>query len=80
MFKKLILAVAITVATAGLALATPSECEQCHQEMTPNLVKDFNRGVMSHEMDCTACHGDAHTGNDDVAKARRKELASEAEF
>jgi len=54
---------------ASAALALPSKCETCHARITPMIVKDFNRGVMSKEMDCTGCHGDAHRSADDVDKA-----------
>ncbi len=54
---------------AGVAHAEPSDCETCHAKITPNLVKDFNRGIMSQEMDCTGCHGEAHTTMDDYDKA-----------
>ena len=70
MFRNLLMAFALLVLLAATAGATPSDCEECHAKMTPNLVADFNRGVMSHELDCTACHGDAHTGKDDVDKAQ----------
>ena len=49
--------------------AVPSKCEECHAKLTPGIVEDFNRGVMSKELDCTACHGDGHMSADDVDKA-----------
>jgi len=52
------------------AHAVTSKCEECHNKLTPGIVKDFNRGVMSEELTCTACHGEGHMGEDDVAKAK----------
>ncbi len=69
MLRKLVIPVILVTVFAGAALAVPSDCEECHAKMTPNLVADFNRGVMSQEMDCTGCHGDSHKGNDDVDQA-----------
>ena len=46
-------------------------CVDCHQKTSPQIVSDwklsrhFQAGV-----DCTTCHGDAHTSKDDVAKAK----------
>lgn len=51
------------------AQAVTSKCEECHTKLTPGIVKDFNRGVMSEELTCTACHGEGHMRADDVAKA-----------
>jgi len=69
MLRKLVIPVILVTVFAGAALAIPSDCEECHAKITPNLVADFNRGVMSEDMDCTGCHGDSHKGNDDVEKA-----------
>ncbi len=51
------------------AQAVTSKCEECHTKLTPGIVKDFNRGVMSKELTCTACHGEGHMSADDVDKA-----------
>ncbi len=51
---------------AASALALPSDCETCHAEVTPMIVKDFNRGVMSEEMTCVACHDESHNTMDDA--------------
>ncbi len=69
MSRSLCFALVLGLLLGGQAWATPSTCEDCHAKITPMLVKDFNRGVMSQEMDCTGCHGEAHTGMDDVDKA-----------
>ncbi|MEN8006464.1 MAG: multiheme c-type cytochrome [Candidatus Krumholzibacteriota bacterium] len=69
MFRLTMMVMLGMIVLGGAALAVPSDCEECHAKITPNLVADFNRGVMSEEMDCTGCHGDSHKGNDDVDKA-----------
>ncbi len=50
--------------------AIPSDCEKCHSKITPQQVKDFNRGIMSKTMTCIDCHGNMHEGMDDVVKAQ----------
>ncbi len=56
-------AFAAIVLLAGTApsAAVESECETCHAKLTPMIVKDFNRGVMSETMGCADCHGEGHT-------------------
>ena len=55
------------------ALAAPlaaQECINCHREATPNIVSDWQLSKHSTEdVDCTTCHGDAHTDSYDVAEA-----------
>lgn len=79
MFRNLLIASALMALVTGSAVATPSDCETCHAKLTPNLVKDFNRGVMAHEMDCTGCHGESHQGNDDVDQAKLPTIETCAE-
>ncbi|NLA74134.1 MAG: cytochrome C [Deltaproteobacteria bacterium] len=50
--------------------AVPSDCEKCHEKLTPMQVKDFNRGKMSETMSCVDCHGNLHQGTEDIAKAQ----------
>ncbi len=50
--------------------ARPSKCEQCHAKLNPGLVKDFNRGKMSKQLTCKACHGSAHMNAHDADKAK----------
>ncbi len=62
---------------AGLLLAAPatvlageSKCIGCHKKVTPGVVKDFLGGAMGKAgTDCADCHGTAHTGANDTAKA-----------
>ena len=80
MLKNMLVTVILMTLFAGAALAIPSDCEECHAKITPNLVADFNRGVMSEEMDCTGCHGDSHKGNDDVDQALLPTIETCAEW
>lgn len=52
------------------AFGAPSECEKCHTQITPMMVKDFNRGEMAQTLTCMTCHGDEHTGDHDAEKAK----------
>jgi len=69
MSRTLLLTLLLLALLVGAAQAVPSKCEECHAKITPNLVKDFNRGVMSEDMDCTGCHGDSHQDETDVDQA-----------
>ena len=55
------------------ALAVPlaaQDCIKCHREATPNIVSDWQLSKHSTEdVDCTTCHGAAHTDSYDVAEA-----------
>ncbi len=66
---RLLTVLCLVLVTAAAAHAVPSDCETCHAKITPNLVADFNRGVMSEDMDCTGCHGTTHTTADDYDQA-----------
>ncbi|RLE32959.1 MAG: cytochrome C, partial [Acidobacteria bacterium] len=77
--RKVVLFVAITAVIVGSALpvlAVSSDCEDCHKTITPLMVKDFNRGVMSKTMTCADCHGEEHTSADDVEKAKLPTIAT----
>lgn len=58
------------------AQAVISKCEECHAKLTPGIVKDFNRSLMSGELTCTACHGEGHMGTDDVDNAMLPTIAT----
>ncbi len=46
-------------------------CIACHQETTPQLVKDFQQGKMyAAGVFCDACHGSDHTSAEDIAKVQ----------
>jgi hypothetical protein len=58
-----------------LFLLTPvafgQKCVECHKKVTPNIVSDWQASKHSqNSIDCSACHGDAHTSASDVSKVR----------
>jgi hypothetical protein len=58
-----------------LFLLTPvafgQKCVECHKKVTPNIVSDWQASKHSQSgIDCSACHGDAHTSAADVNKVR----------
>ena len=71
-------AIAAALFLAGVAPsgAVESECESCHAKLTPMIVKDFNRGVMSETMGCADCHGEGHSGMDDADNAELPTIAT----
>ncbi len=45
------------------------DCINCHKEVTPNVVSDWQLSAHSeNEVECISCHGDSHTTADDVEK------------
>ncbi|MBN1627471.1 MAG: CopD family protein [Deltaproteobacteria bacterium] len=46
-----------------------SSCADCHIDISPKQVMDFNRSKMSATMTCADCHGSGHSNADDVKKA-----------
>ena len=45
-------------------------CIDCHAQVNPSVVRDWKLSKHSKaDVDCTACHGTAHTTKDDFAKA-----------
>ncbi len=50
--------------------ARPSKCEECHLKVTPGIVEDFNRGIMSGKLTCKSCHGSHHKDKTDTSKAK----------
>ncbi len=55
--------------TSMPAAAADSACIACHEKVTPGIVKDWKKSAMNDSLGCEGCHGDAHKGNDDSAKA-----------
>lgn len=58
-----------------LCLLTPlafgQKCVECHKKVTPNIVSDWQASKHSqNSIDCSTCHGDAHTSAADVNKVR----------
>jgi hydroxylamine dehydrogenase len=51
--------------------ATPAQCVECHNKITPNIVSDWKLSKHSGaEIGCITCHGDQHTSGSDVSKAK----------
>ncbi len=73
-------AIAVVALAIGLVLAfsaTPekveaqvsSECITCHETETPGVVDQWLQSAMSKQLDCSVCHGGAHTTADDADEA-----------
>ena len=74
-FKKIHLSIAcIPILLLSLFVvsswALPSDCENCHLKLSPELVKDFNRSKMSKQLTCDVCHGKEHSSASDTDKAK----------
>lgn len=57
----------------GLVVGASSaqECLRCHQNVTPNIVSDWQLSKHSiNDVDCATCHGDAHQTEFDFAYAQ----------
>ncbi len=65
------LAAAVSLALTGPALAqTGSACVECHTQITPGIVQQWQAGKMGASgMDCSACHGSDHQTASDAASA-----------
>jgi hydroxylamine dehydrogenase len=51
--------------------AMASQCVDCHNKVTPNIVSDWKLSKHCQvEVTCTSCHGDQHTSTSDVAKVK----------
>ncbi len=54
---------------AGASNASGDECVDCHREVTPKAVEDWEHSRHATEdVSCDACHGDAHKSAADVAR------------
>jgi hypothetical protein len=62
--------IVLVMSLTDRGLAVNSKCEECHKKVTPEIVKDFNRGKMAKSMTCADCHGDGHMSADDVDKVQ----------
>jgi len=63
--KKLII---VLVCAAFCASAYAQECVECHKEVTPNIVGDWQLSKHSqNEINCSVCHGDKHKDPYDVS-------------
>ncbi|MFZ0449233.1 MAG: multiheme c-type cytochrome [Desulfatiglandaceae bacterium] len=47
------------------------ECVTCHESVTPGIVSDWRLSKHSkNEVTCSVCHGDYHSSDEDIEKAR----------
>ncbi len=68
MLRRLIVAAIITFVVP--ASASAQLCVECHKKVTPNIVSDWQISKHSQNgVECSVCHGDAHTTATDFAKA-----------
>jgi hypothetical protein len=61
----------LTICSIALlaAPAAANVCVDCHTEVTPNIVDDWNLSKHSEaDVTCDACHGEGHSGAEDVDK------------
>lgn len=52
--------------------ALQQDCVQCHQQVTPRIVQDWEQSKHSQDINdvsCSVCHGEEHTSGADVHKA-----------
>lgn len=50
---------------------TAQDCIECHYEVTPKVVSDWQLSKHSeNDIDCSVCHGSEHTTMEDYAKAK----------
>lgn len=51
--------------------AKAQECVDCHKQITPNIVSDWQLSKHSQNgINCSVCHGNKHTSDKDVANVR----------
>ena len=67
----------VILGTVALLVALPlvasaaSACMDCHEKVTPNIVKDFLSGEMGKSgLDCSTCHGEGHMSESDSANVQ----------
>ena len=61
---------AASALSAQTAAAQAENCIECHEQETPGIVNDWRISRHSQEeVDCTVCHGDAHSSAEDAANA-----------
>jgi len=69
MVKRSLFALLACLFVAGLASA--SQCVDCHNDVTPGIVADWQVSKHSLEdVDCATCHGEGHQSADDVAQVQ----------
>lgn len=51
--------------------ASAQECVDCHKEITPNIVSDWQMSKHSQaEVNCSVCHGDRHKSAEDFTNVQ----------
>lgn len=64
----------LLIALIGIFLAAPAgaqECVNCHKQVTPQIVSDWQLSKHSQNaVDCSVCHGNGHKSAQDVAKVQ----------
>lgn len=66
-----ILTVIFLLVMIGFSYAQEVSCIDCHNEISPNIVGDWQLSKHSqNEVDCSVCHGDDHRTMTDFEKAR----------
>ncbi len=59
----------LTVLLLFFGQSWADQCIQCHKEVTPGIVNDWNLSKHAENgVSCSTCHGDGHTSAKDVAK------------
>ncbi len=60
----------VVLALLSLSSLWADTCVDCHQQVTPNIVTDWQLSKHSqNDVSCSTCHGDAHQTKEDFAKA-----------
>ncbi len=63
--------IAVALFMMGWDGASAQECISCHELKTPGIVRDWELSRHAqNDVDCVTCHGEAHSGIDDVHEAR----------
>ncbi len=70
MKRLFVLLVLILLTPFLVGSAAASICIDCHSEITPEIVRDFKSGAMGDDVDCSDCHGFAHSSADTVDKVK----------
>jgi len=54
-----------------VSVASAQLCVNCHKQVTPNIVSDWQLSKHSlNDVSCSVCHGELHTSAQDVAKVK----------
>jgi hydroxylamine dehydrogenase len=46
-----------------------SICVECHKQVTPGIMEQWQKGKMGAKVDCSICHGSEHKDATDASKA-----------